>query len=467
MINSVAQYFPDVDYLVRVLTQAVGQLAPGGAVFLGDVRSLPLLEAFHTSVELAQAPALMGTTELRQRIKERIESDPELVIAPAFFHALRAQIPAIADVDIQLKRARARNEMTRFRYDVVLRTSAPAPLSIPGSQTSTAPRPLPLTTLVRSLPDVRALIAAGQPFALDGLENPRVSVDLEAARLLAGAAYPDTATLRQQLDATFGSAFGPESGSAAQDGLDPADLIAAAGPGWHVDLRPSAGGKPGEYDATFTPPGTPRSAAPAAAPGAAARPLREYVHQAKADRGQLVTALKQHLRSRLPGYMVPSAFAWLDALPLTPNGKVDRQALPDPDRQRQEVASSYVAPATEFERAIAETWQDLLALERVGLHDNFFDIGANSLLAVRAHAALRDRLAMPLSLVDLFRFPTVNTLAGFLTQGAAVTAAALTDSAQRGQSRLDAMNRRRQGRQAAREAVQTVPSTPNRPPANG
>jgi hypothetical protein len=191
------------------------------------------------------------------------------------------------------------------------------------------------------------------------------------------------------------------------------------------------------------------------------------VHQAKADRGQLVTALKQHLRSRLPGYMVPSAFAWLDALPLTPNGKVDRQALPDPDRRRQEAASSYVAPATEFERMIAETWQDLLALERVGLHDNFFDIGANSLLTVRAHAALRDRLTMPLSLVDLFRFPTVNTLAGFLTQGAAVTAATLTDSAQRGQSRLDAMNRRRQGRQAAREAVQPAPSTPNGPPANG
>jgi natural product biosynthesis luciferase-like monooxygenase protein len=472
VINSVAQYFPDVDYLVRVLTQAVGQLAPGGAVFIGDVRSLPLLEAFHTSVELAQAPALMGTTGLRQRIQERIESDPELVIAPAFFHALRAQIPAIADVDIQLKRGRACNEMTRFRYDVVLRTSAAAPgadgpgrapLSIPGSQPSTAPRPLPLTTLGRSLSDVRALIAAGQPFALDGLQNPRVSADLEAVRLLAGAAYPDTATLRQQLDATFGSA----SGSGARDGLDPADLIAAAGQGWHVDLRPSAGDKPGEYDATFTPPGTPRSAAPPAAPGAAARPLREYVHQAKADRGQLVTALKQHLRSRLPGYMVPSAFAWLDALPLTPNGKVDRQALPDPDRQRQEVASSYVAPATDFERAIAETWQDLLALERVGLNDNFSDIGANSLLMVRAHAALRDRLGIPVSLVDLFRFPTVSTLAGFLTQGAVVTAAALTDSAQRGQSRLDAMNRRRQGRQATREAVQAAPPTQNRLPANG
>jgi acyl carrier protein len=149
--------------------------------------------------------------------------------------------------------------------------------------------------------------------------------------------------------------------------------------------------------------------------------------------------------------MLPGAFVVLDALPLTPNGKVDRKALPEPDRQRQEAATPYVAPADDVERLIAETWQDLLALERVSTHDNFFDIGANSLLMVQAHSALRQRLGRPLSLVDLFRFPTVQALAAHLNQsGEPAESVVLAASEARGQSRIDALARRRQSRDAAR-----------------
>jgi acyl carrier protein len=184
------------------------------------------------------------------------------------------------------------------------------------------------------------------------------------------------------------------------------------------------------------------------------------VHQPPADRGQRVQALKQHLRAHVPAYMVPGTFVWLDALPQTPNGKIDRQALPEPDRQRTTVSSSYVAPATDFERIIADTWQDLLAVDRVGTHDNFFDLGANSLLMVQAHASLRERLARPLSLVDLFRFPTVSTLAGYLGQAETTAASAVLDASEaRAQARIDALGRRRPGRQAARPASPTAGTT--------
>jgi aryl carrier-like protein len=173
------------------------------------------------------------------------------------------------------------------------------------------------------------------------------------------------------------------------------------------------------------------------------------VHEPKVDRGQVIQSIRQHLRAQLPAYMVPFAFVLLDALPLTANGKVDRNALPDPDRDRQETSAPYVAPDTEFERAIAGTWQDLLSLARVGLHDNFFDIGANSLLMIQAQAALRERLGVPVSLVDLFRFPTVSALAAFLTQGETASTA-LSDSDTRAQARQDALDRRRRtGRSSA------------------
>ena len=176
--------------------------------------------------------------------------------------------------------------------------------------------------------------------------------------------------------------------------------------------------------------------------------LDGLVHQPRVDSGRLVHRLKQHLRETLPGYMVPGAFVVLDALPLTPNGKIDRQALPAPDRQRAETASAYTAPASELESIIAQTWSELLGLDRVSTTDNFFDLGANSLLMVQAHAALRERLQRSLSLVDLFHFPTVSALAASLA-ATEQDSTALVDSQARAQARVDAMGRR-QDRRAAR-----------------
>jgi len=121
VLNSVVQYFPDVDYLVRVLTGAVAAVAPGGAVFVGDVRSLPLLEAFHTSVELFQSPGSRSIAELKRRVRRRVADEEELLLDPTFFLALARRLPGIQSAELLLKPGQAHNELTRFRYDVVLR----------------------------------------------------------------------------------------------------------------------------------------------------------------------------------------------------------------------------------------------------------------------------------------------------------------------------------------------------------
>ena len=143
---------------------------------------------------------------------------------------------------------------------------------------------------------------------------------------------------------------------------------------------------------------------------------RRLVAYVAADPGASADAaeLRRHLGARLPDYMVPSAFVFLEALPMTPNGKVDRAALPAPRREAEESAE----PGNEMEALVAATWRDVLGLERVGVHDNFFELGGHSLLVAQVHARLRDALQRDLPVVDLFRFPTVASLAEHLGTGA-------------------------------------------------
>ncbi|HEX7181390.1 MAG TPA: amino acid adenylation domain-containing protein, partial [Thermoanaerobaculia bacterium] len=124
--------------------------------------------------------------------------------------------------------------------------------------------------------------------------------------------------------------------------------------------------------------------------------------------------MRDHLRSKLPEYMIPSAWAILTALPLTPNGKVDRKALPVPEQTAAKKAA-YVAPASSLEKLIAGIWQDVLGVDTVGIHDNFFDLGGHSLLMARVQGHLSELLGREIGLVDLFSYPTIGSLARFLS----------------------------------------------------
>jgi amino acid adenylation domain-containing protein len=124
-----------------------------------------------------------------------------------------------------------------------------------------------------------------------------------------------------------------------------------------------------------------------------------------------VSDLCAYLKAKLPEYMVPSAFVFLDGLPLTANGKLNRRALPAPDRSRPEFERNFVAPRTPVEEIIAEIWTEILKLEEIGVHDNFFELGGHSLLATQAVSRLRQALQIELPLRVLFEKPTVSALA--------------------------------------------------------
>ncbi|MET0264841.1 MAG: phosphopantetheine-binding protein, partial [Duganella sp.] len=131
---------------------------------------------------------------------------------------------------------------------------------------------------------------------------------------------------------------------------------------------------------------------------------------AQAGAAPSAALLRRELAQHLADYMIPSAFVVLDAFPLGPNGKVDRKALPAPGRAA--VAShAYAAPQGVVEEAIAAIWQDLLKLERVGRHDQFFELGGTSLLATQFVARLRDAIGVHLPLMQVFEAPALSALA--------------------------------------------------------
>lgn len=124
-----------------------------------------------------------------------------------------------------------------------------------------------------------------------------------------------------------------------------------------------------------------------------------------------VTTLRDYLRERLPEYMIPANFVFMDRMPLTPNGKIDRKALPKPTSERPALDDSFMAAETPLEEQIVQIWRDVLEIDKIGIHDNFFDLGGHSLQATRILARLREVFDLGLNLRTFFTYPTVSGLA--------------------------------------------------------
>jgi amino acid adenylation domain-containing protein len=161
--------------------------------------------------------------------------------------------------------------------------------------------------------------------------------------------------------------------------------------------------------------------------GSGEKRLTAYVI-ARGQHDEIVRTLREYLKEKLPAHMSPSHYVLLDRLPLTQNGKVNRKALPNP---QQPATTVYVAPRTEMQHLIARVWQEALAVERVGLDDNFFDLGGHSLLVARARFTLRQKLGRDIALVDFFTYPTVRALARHLEETAEQKPVSVSESQQR------------------------------------
>ena len=402
VFNLVTQHFPDEQYLREAVAEAVRLTAPGGAVFVGGVRSLPLLRAFHASVQLAQAtdPGL-GRAELRRRVEDGLLQDKDLVIDPALFAEVVRALPRVSHLRVLPKGGRSPNEINCFQYDAILRLEPAQPLRRDVSWRD--------WRAGMDLESLRRHLADGRPEALGftGVPNVRLAEALRTAAWLDGDGAAETVgDLRQAL-----------AEPALQDWVDPADLwdLTAQLP-YDVELLWTGAAADGSFDLVLQsrPPGRspslPRPVALPAPPPAARR--RELTN--KPLRGFAAAALPQlgeFLRARLPEPMVPSAFVQLAALPRTVSGKIDRHALEKPAELHSLAADSFEPPRTELEQTVAEVWQGVLRIERAGRHDNFFDLGGHSLLATQVLNRLRSRHGVEIPLRRFLEAPTIAATA--------------------------------------------------------
>ncbi|MBT2902323.1 condensation domain-containing protein, partial [Streptomyces sp. McG3] len=389
VLNSVLQYFPNPGYLHDVLTQALALLAPGGALFVGDVRDARSLRCFTTAVELHRSAADDDTARLRRAVERALTLEEELLLAPDYFHAFARRQPSVGAVDIQVRRGRHHNEMTRFRYDAVLhKTTAPhapgphdAPLRL--RRLDTEDTPAALTKYLREHRPAHLRMSA--------IPNRRTTREAAAARALDEGATPAEA-----LDLL----------SAAPHGVEPDELYAlGAEIGYRVAVAPS----PTDVDAVdvlFSRADTPLQAyEPADDLGA---PAAYATGPAAARHGTRLTAtLRAYLREKLPDYMVPTAILLLERLPLTVNGKLDRAALPAPAAE----AGSDRPARTDLERQLCELFGEILGVADIGIDDDFFALGGHSLLATRLAARVRAARGTELPVRALFDSPTVAQLA--------------------------------------------------------
>ncbi len=378
VLNSVVQYFPDADYLDRVLSQAMELLAPGGRVVIGDVRYAGSLGLLHRAVQQARYPGAT-TSALRAAVEHAVFVEKELVLAPEWFTRWGERNGAAA-VDVRLKSGTAHNELTRHRYEVVLHKAPARPVPLGELPT------LEWGTEVGDLAGVgrRCRFKHDTPVRITGIPNARLIGE--------GGQVTDGET-----------------------GIDPQEVQDwAAAQGWGSLVTWSHAVD--RFDAVVWPggPAPGRVFTGSYLPGGHTGRALSNDPAGVREVGSLLTALRGYARERLPDYMVPSAVVAIGSIPLTPSGKLDRRSLPAPDYAG---TTDGRAPRTPQEEILAGLFAEVLGLDRVGVDDDFFVMGGHSLLATRLVGRIRAELGVEVPVRAVFESGTVAGLAAHLAAG--------------------------------------------------
>jgi amino acid adenylation domain-containing protein/non-ribosomal peptide synthase protein (TIGR01720 family) len=406
---------PTAGYLTRVLDAAVTAAAPDGAVLLGGLRHHGLRQAAQLAAELSRAADLLPTGELRQRVSRALDDDPELQVDPAYLAGYAAGRAAVGAVAVIPRRDGSGSPLEAYRYDALLQLGAPPP----------EPEPVEWHDWHRDVlspAEIGWLLdhARGDAVGITHVPHPRMATDVEAARLLARADCPDTVG-----ELRLAAAKAPA-------GMDPTALHElGAERGWSVAVGWTANRDDGSLNVLFW-------------RGEGSAPLAGHYHLATAGdagapagaltssplrgtlAGEVVRQARQRLRQSFPDNADLTIVRVVDELPRTANGRVDEQALvasePATDPSPAGVdsvnpGSAPVPPRTADELRLARIWEQVLGLSAVDVRTSFFDLGGDSLLAVRIIDETTRAFGKDVPLAVLLQQPTIEGVAAALRAG--------------------------------------------------
>ncbi|NKB76040.1 MAG: amino acid adenylation domain-containing protein [Gammaproteobacteria bacterium] len=457
ILNSVIQYFPDTHYLQSVIEQAIDAMTVRGKVFLGDVRDFNLAKAFYCAVESTRSTETMNVLTLEQRVSNSSLKEEELMIAPNFFHELKRDHPQISHVQILLKRGEHNNELTRFRYDVVLHIdknqSANEGENAEGENADTHKirvanewvanedthkiwgmnsgesnedtQGVPVVDWVESGLDITLV----EQKLSEGLSAPLVIQHIPNARLAQERSLHywlepsnSTANLTANSMETIPSQDRLKAvGTELEAVVDPEAF-------WQlqqrhsvkVDISPSDASMPFCFDVAILnsidqkrwekdlwvlgEKDLPQTDTLQTGP-LANDPTRSRSHN------ELATDFKNYLQNYLPGFMVPAKIMVIPRIPLTPSAKVDQHALGHLlGRQGDSGDRSLTETLKPIEAQLVDIWCSVLGLEQVSVHDNFFDLGGDSILSIQLLSKIK-KAGIALELKQLFQYQTIAELA--------------------------------------------------------
>jgi len=405
ILNSVLQHFPRIDYLTHVIDASINAVKDGGTFFIGDVRSRPILESFHTSIECFVADEKLPMSKLQQKIQRRMRNEKELVVDPEYFLTLAEHNSRISNVAVVLKRGLHHNEFNKYHYEVYIRIGAKANPHLDVDCFS-------WKRDVNSLQDIKhKLTSASSPvIRIQRIANARLAKDIKLHRSL----------LESDGLSTVGDLLKLNDENENINSIDPMDIWALANEfPYEVDICIAESDEEGSYDAVFLHKDYANSVSMielmCETNNRKLQRKAEYFYanqpyQEKASAG-LVPALRHLLTDSLPEYMVPQDFMLLGQLPLTPNGKVDRRALPMPDQARPDLEENYVAPINTLQESLVLIWSEILDLDKIGVQDSFFALGGHSLKATQIVTRINETFELQVGLHDIFEEKTVENLA--------------------------------------------------------
>ena len=397
ILNSVVQYFPDETHLRKALDRVVPHIAPGGAMFLGDLRDLALWEAHHAAIQWHRAGPGLSAGAFLERMQARLRTESELLVHPGFVDRYcrglerktwRATLAKGGDYD---------NELSQFRFDAMIRFDREAEDSEAAAVVDLTPADL----APRRLSDL--LATTGSPLVIGrGLRRGTAVFSSRLAEAAAADPEVDLAGLAQGL------------GRPGDLGTTPAGIVRAAqDAGWHCDVHVPKSGDPAQLLAVFTRShGTP-TPLPCSVAGTAEKGLA--LCNIPTPGGaflDLEADLKQGLSETLPPYMIPSRIHVLPRWPVTPSGKIDRAALdllansaPSPS------AKGRTPPTTPREIALAALWAEILGTTAIQSDDDFFALGGHSILAAQLANRIRADLKPGFHTGQIYDHPVLSDLA--------------------------------------------------------
>ncbi|WP_019909405.1 non-ribosomal peptide synthetase [Paenibacillus sp. HW567] len=399
IINSVAQYFPDVQYLNLVLEKAAKRLGKRGCIFLGDVCGMMFGEIHQSSVAMSKAELDMTVADFKRLVRHRLDRHNELMLDVSYFTGLSNTVGGLEYAELLYKRGKFHHEMNKYRFDAVLHKGAKPVWEIAGEYD--------WRQLREKGTDIVGLCLQHEKecFVIRNFPNSRIMTEWNFVQWY-NTAYPQTAIsaypVKERLEAT---------------GLHQTQLA------WESDTHLmewviTDTASRGCIDAVFYPVSGEKllpcltliAEAACVLPGANL-PLRAKLE------ATIEQNIKASLKGLIPEYMIPSEFVALESFPLTVNGKIDRSQLRLFKPYKAKVTSFVEATrqeGTEMEEMVCRLWMDLLDTGYVGLDESFFEAGGHSLLVVQLMFQIKKAFKVHIPLLQLMQEPTVRGIAAVI-----------------------------------------------------